>query len=359
MFFSELPTPALLLDLEVLEDNLARMAERARRLGVALRPHVKTHKCLEVARRQRELGARGLTVATLAEAQAFADAGFDDLTWAFPFVLSRLDEVRRLAARVSLGVLVDSVEAVDVLERASLAVRAWLKVDCGYHRAGVDPASELAVEIPERLSRSRTLSFAGLLTHAGHAYECRTPEALVRVAEEERRAVADLADALRAEGIEVPGVSVGSTPTMSVVDDLCGITEMRPGNYCFYDYTQSVIGSCELRDCATTVLATVVSSPPGSGRAVLDAGALALSKDAGPDPSTMGRLFDDYEARTLRPERLVALSQEHGKVNGELPVGDRARILVNHSCLTTACFDVYHVVRGDRVVGTWPIHRAR
>jgi D-serine deaminase-like pyridoxal phosphate-dependent protein len=359
----DLPTPALLLDLDVLERNLRRMSERAASLGVAMRPHIKTHKSLEVAGMQRDLGIAGITVSTLYEARVFADHGHSDLTWAFPVILTRLDEVRELAERVTLRLVVDSPEAVEALERLGRPLHVWLKVDCGYHRAGVDPASPQAVEFARRLAESAVLTFDGILSHSGHAYNGPTRKEVAAAAEEERSVMAGFAERLREEGIAVPAVSVGSTPALSVIERLDGVTEVRPGNYCFHDFTQVAIGSCGVRDCAVTVLASVVSCRPGDGRSILDAGALALSKDRGPDlperPS-MGEVFADYEAGVLDAEaRLLSLSQEHGILSVPRPVGSRVRILPNHSCLTAAHFDEYAVVRGEQVVDRWRIWRGR
>ncbi|HUP18417.1 MAG TPA: alanine racemase [Gemmatimonadota bacterium] len=357
----DLPTPALLVDLDVLERNLARMQAKCDRLGVALRPHVKTHKCVEIGRLQREAGARGITVATLEEARAFAEAGFDDLTWAFPVVPGRIDEAREIAGRSTLRLLVDSDEAVDALERAAFPFRVWLKVDCGYHRAGVDPASDAAVSLARRLAESPTLGFDGILTHSGHAYLVSSRAELAAVAAQERDAVVAFAERLRADGVEVPSISVGSSPAMSAVERLDGVDEARPGNYAYNDWTQVLLGACEVADCALTVAATVVST--AADHAVVDAGALALSKDAGrPDlaAATMGEIFEDHAGGRLREDvRLVALSQEHGKTSGRLPVGERVRILPNHSCLTAACFDRVHAVRGEEVVGAWRVRRER
>lgn len=357
----ELPTPALLVDLDVLESNLRAMAERARALGVALRPHVKTHKCVEVAERQRALGARGITVSTLYEARVFAEAGFEDITWAFPLPLSRVGDAARLASRVALGLTVDSPAAVDALEAAGAPFRVWLKVDCGYHRAGVDPRSGAAPSLARRLHESPTLSFQGILSHSGHAYGARSDEEAAAVAEEERAVMAGLAERLRGSGIDVPGVSVGSTPSMTRARDLSGVTEARPGNYAYFDRTQVELGSCAVADCALTVLACVVSAGAG-GRAVIDAGALALSKDAGPAwaPSHYGRVLPDLAGGEAGPDlRVSSLSQEHGILDGPAAVGARLRVLPNHSCLTAACFDACHAVRGQEVVDTWTIHRGR
>lgn len=359
MSFDRVPTPALLLDLDVLERNLSRMADRCARMGVALRPHVKTHKCPEIGRLQLRLGARGITVSTLHEARVFADQGFGDVTWAFPVQLTRLDEVRELAERITLRLVVDTKEAVEALEGLGLPLHVWIKVDCGYHRAGVDPDSPEALELARSLAGSSRLRFDGILTHAGHAYNARGREAAADVAEDERRVMTGFAERLRGEGIEVPEVSVGSTPGMWTVRDLSGISEARPGNYAFNDFEQVTIGACEPRDCAVTVLASVVSSQPGRDWCITDAGALALSKDPGFGTS-MGEVFEDYEAGVLsREARLTALSQEHGTLSVPRPVGSRVRVLPNHSCLTAACFDEYLVVRGQEAVDRWKVWRGR
>ncbi|MEZ5333057.1 MAG: alanine racemase [Thermoanaerobaculia bacterium] len=359
-----LPTPALLLDVDRLERNVSRMADRAAALGVRLRPHAKTHKCIEVARLQVDAGAHGLTVSTLEEARALAAAGFDDLTWALPVPLSRVHEAAELARSVELALLVDGMEAIDALESADVPFAVWLKVDCGYHRAGVDPSRPEAEAVARRLSEHRILRFRGLLTHSGHAYSAGSVDELAEIAESERRVMVEAARRWRAAGVEVPFVSVGSTPAMSAARDLAGVDEARPGNYVFYDRMQSRLGSCALEDCAVSVLATVVSSPSGGGHSVVDAGALALSKDPGHATDRAsgcwGAVWEDHDRARLAPDlHLVGLSQEHGVLSARRPLGERLRILPHHSCLTVACFDRYHVVRGDRVLGTWPILRAR
>jgi D-serine deaminase-like pyridoxal phosphate-dependent protein len=358
-----LPTPALLLDQDVLERNIASMAARARSWGVGLRPHIKTHKCIEVGRLQAQAGAAGITVATLREARDFADHGFDDITWAFPVILSRLEEARALADRTTLRLVIDSTEALEALEATRHAFHVWLKVDCGYHRAGVDPGTTLAHDLARRLADSPRLRFDGILTHSGHAYHGPGRAEVAAAAREERDVMVEFAARLRAEGIAVPAVSVGSTPALSAIDHLEGVTEIRPGNYVFHDYTQVLLGACTPVDCALTVLTSVVSSQPTANHCVVDAGALALSKDAGrgdaPEP-TMGELYEDYRSGRLRRDaRLTALSQEHGHVRGTFRVGQRLRVLPNHSCLTAACFDEYHVVRGDSIVDRWKIWRGR
>jgi D-serine deaminase-like pyridoxal phosphate-dependent protein len=358
MRLEDLPTPALLLDADRLESNLSGMATRARDLGVRLRPHLKTHKCVEIAERQRALGARGVTVSTLYEAQVFADHEFHDITWAFPLILSRLDETQALARRVTLRVTVDSVEAVQALEATRDAFHVWLKIDCGYHRAGLDPGRPETADLARRIAGSSTLKLDGLLTHSGHAYHEPTVEGRRRVAEEERRAVADLRARLANEGIAVEA-SVGSTPGMTAVTSLEGVTEARPGNYAFYDGMQVMLGTCRPEDVAVSVLSTVVSAPAGMDHVVIDAGALALSKDTGGTTPTHYGTVESLDGRQLPDAVVSSVSQEHGMVTARLTVGDRVRVIPNHSCLTVACHDEYAVIQGQQVVDRWKIWRGR
>src|SRR5881296_276020 len=339
MNVTEVETPALLLHLDVVERNVTRMAERARRLGVRLRPHAKTHKCVELARLQARHGAEGLTVATLVEAEVFTRAGFGDVTWAFPIDPRHIAHARRIVqdTGATLRVVVDDLAAATALAGSGLHV--WLKVDCGYHRAGVDPASSYALEVARELGRERGLVFDGILSHSGHAYRTTSKVEAATVAESERRVMVEFAERLRKEPIPVRGISVGSTPAMTAVRDLTGVTEARPGNYIFYDRTMVLIGCCEWRDVAVSVLATVVSHQPGASHFVIDAGALSLSKDLG--PTHLG-LETAFGAVKDHPELTVAsVSQEHGvihaaapaAIDGKFKVGQQVEIIPNHSCL--------------------------
>ncbi len=338
------------------------MARRAKALGVELRPHAKTHKCVEVAERQVAAGAVGLTVSTLYEAQAFADHGFTDITWACPLPISRIDQALELASRIRLGVLVDSREAIEALAARAPhegAQKVWLKVDCGYHRAGVDPHSGQAVDLASALDAIENLEFAGILTHSGHAYHAANPAEMAAIAEQERSVMVAFADRLRHAGVEVADISVGSTPAMSAVESLEGVSEARPGNYALYDYMQVVLATCEAADCAVSVLASVISRQPE--HSVVDAGALAMSQDTGAEhgPPGMGSVYRNATNELDSEMRLTSLSQEHGILNRSLPVGTRIRVMPNHSCLTVACFDEFQVVQGGEVVDTWTIHRGR
>ncbi|HEV2914758.1 MAG TPA: alanine racemase [Pyrinomonadaceae bacterium] len=367
----ELKTPCLLLDHERMRRNAERMGKRASDLGVRLRPHVKTHKCVEVARIQTVGHGGALTVSTLAEARAFAARGFSDITYAVPIEPGKFDEAIQIARVCErLALITDDLEIPSLLNegarRAGLTLDLFLKVDCGYHRCGVDPDSPEALEILRRILDSSNLRLAGILTHAGHSYHCRTREEVLAVAREERDLMKYFAAMMYSKGIRVPFISIGSTPTITSIDHLQGIDEVRPGNYIFFDAFQAAIGSCRLEDCALTVLAAVVHRDRALGKVVIDAGAIALSKDRG--AVEMDAAFGyghvlDPEGRSLGL-RVQGLSQEHGeiivpdeKLLDRLKVGTRVRVLANHSCLTAAQHAHYNVLEGTDIVDRWEIER--
>ncbi|MCC7307965.1 MAG: alanine racemase [Acidobacteria bacterium] len=372
MNFSNLNTPSILLDIARVRRNAERMSDVARRNNVRLRSHVKTHKCVEVARIQTAGHSGAITVSTLAEARAFARAGFSDITYAVPIERGKFDEaieISRLGG-IKLNLLTDDAATVKALDTAAgeagLQFDVYVKIDCGTHRVGVEAHAAEAVEIPRSITNSRKLKFAGLLTHAGQSYDATSKEEILAVARHERDSMVELAERLRSQSIEVPTVSIGSTPTMSLIDHLEGIDEIRPGNYIFYDNFQATLGSCSFEDTALTVLAAVIHKDKTRNRLVVDAGAVALSKDRGPvglDPACgYGRVLDIDGNETGM--RVSGLSQEHGEIEaGEsdafhrLNVGDRLRILANHSCLTAAQHSHYNVVENGQIIDRWEIHR--
>jgi D-serine deaminase-like pyridoxal phosphate-dependent protein len=357
-----------LLDIECVRRNADRMSDIAHRNGVRLRPHIKTHKCIEVARIQTEGHDGAITVSTLAEARAFAEHGFNDITYAVPIERGKFDDaIEILKSGVKLNLLTDDSETVKALDAAAsdagVEFDVFLKIDCGTHRVGVEPDTEEAVEIPRSISDAKSLNFGGLLTHAGHSYDQRSKDGIIEVARHERDVMVALAEKLRHDGIDVPTVSVGSTPTMSLVDHLDGVDEIRPGNYIFVDGFQATLGSCSFDDTALTVLTAVIHK--SKKRLVVDAGAIALSKDRGPvglDPGCgYGHVLDIDGNETGM--RVTGMSQEHGEIDAEddafdrFKVGDRVRILANHSCLTAAQHTHYNVIENGEIVDRWEIHR--
>lgn len=356
--FSHVTTPAFLVDRAVVLRNCTAMREKAARSAVIFRPHVKTHKTVEIGRMQHGGETGPITVSTLAEADFFAAGGFRDVTYAVPIAPEKLGRAARIARSVDrLSILVDGAVALQAIEsfyRAESHVfDAFLKVDCGDHRAGVDPDDPSSVALAQALMASPAVRFHGLITHAGHSYHARNAGEIRAVAAEETAALSRLRGRLSGELIR----SIGSTPTCSVTERFTGCEEVRPGNYVFFDALQATIGSCRLEDVAVSVLTTVVGSYPERGAMVVDAGALALSKDPGPDHVDPRFGFGLVCDQHLRPiaAKLVALSQEHGKLVTEspLPVGTRLRILPNHSCLTAAMYDRYHVLEQGRIVDEW------
>jgi len=362
-------TPAALVDLDRLEANTARISERVRKLGAKLRPHVKTHKCVEAARFQIRGHFGGITVSTLAEARFFARAGFSDITYAVPIAVSRLEEAVEIGRSIeNLQLLLDHESAFEAMSACARAkgvrLSSFLKVDCGYHRAGVDPESESSVALALRMARSSEVDFRGILTHAGHSYHAADAGEIQAVAETERKAMARFAEKLTRAGAPPKEVSVGSTPTISLCESLEGVTEARPGNYVFYDSFQAAVGSCGIGDAAFSVLATILGHYPERNEILIDAGALAFSRDEGPThldaECGYGEVFSADGKTHLASLRVRSLSQEHGKIQGStpidypaLPLGTKLRIVPNHSCLSAALFDRYHVFRGDDTVDEW------
>ncbi len=371
MLLENLKTPSLILDVDRMTRNAERMTVRAKTLNVNLRPHVKTHKCVEIARIQMKGNASGIMVSTLAEARYFLQNGFTDITYGVPIEAGKFAEAIEIAKNCErFSILTDDAATVESLNKTARAenikLDVFVKIDCGYHRCGIEPHTPEAVEIPRLITDSSNLNFAGILTHAGHSYHARSPEELLAIARTERDSMSELAQKLKEKGLNVPTVSIGSTPTMSVVDHLDGITEFRCGNYIFFDAFQATLGSCSFDDCALTVLAAVVHQDRTRRKIVVDAGAIALSKDRGAteiDPDCgYGRVLD--LAGDDLNLRVSNLSQEHGEIEvgdeevfQRLKVGSRVCILANHSCLTAAQHSHYHVLKDERIVDCWEINR--
>ena len=345
----DLPTPAVLVDLDVVERNIASMQARARAAGVRLRPHAKTHKAPQIGRMQLDAGAGGLTLAKVSEAEVFAQAGFDDIFLAYPIVGA--EKARRLLAladRVRVTVGADSAEGArslgEVFHAAGRRLPVRLKIDCGFHRVGVAP--ERAVEIARRVAALPGISLEGVFTFGGQSYGGTSPEEVARIGGEEGRIVSEVAEALREAGLPVAEVSLGSTPTVASAMSQRGVTECRPGNYVYNDFSQVELGTCGEQDCALTVLATVVSVP-ASDRAVVDAGSKTLSTDPlRPRAEGHGLILG-------RRSRIDRLSEEHGVIQvapGEsFRVGERVRILPNHACVVVNLHDRLIATRGGRV----------
>ena len=367
-----LDTPAALIDEHKLSANIARMQSRMNALGVAFRPHVKTAKCVEVARRQREAGARGITVSTLKEAQAFFEAGFDDVLYAVGVIATRLPQVQALREHgCGLKITVDSLEAAQSVVAHGQAhghrFEVLIEVDTDGHRAGVLPDSSVLLEIGQALHAGGAV-LAGVMTHAGASYNLYSEAELVAFAEQERSGCVQAAQRLREAGLPCAIVSVGSTPTALSATHLQGVTEVRAGVYVFQDLVMAGVGVCQPEDIALSVLGTVIGHQCDKGWILTDAGWMALSRDRGTQSQPVDRKYGlvcDEHGRLL-PELIVsAANQEHGivsRVDGaadatlreRFPLGSRLRVLPNHACATGAQFDRYHLLRDDGGLAVWP-----
>jgi D-serine deaminase-like pyridoxal phosphate-dependent protein len=283
----DLPTPALILDRAILRRNLKRMSERLRSAGVVLRPHLKTAKSVEIGRMAVEGHDGRITVSTLAEARYFADGGFKDILYGVGVVPAKLPAVTELRRRgVNLRVVTDNLAVARAIADAARdgdTFSVFIEIDSGGGRAGL-PWPELPglLDIARVLHQAPGVELAGVMTHAGHSYHESTADGIAAVAEQERQAIVGAAEKLRANGIPCPIVSAGSTPTAVHSRNFAGITEMRPGVYVFNDLDQEFIGTCGADDLALSVLASVIGHYPHRNEVLVDAGALALSKDAGP-----------------------------------------------------------------------------
>jgi D-serine deaminase-like pyridoxal phosphate-dependent protein len=349
--YPELDTPSLLIDLDVLERNIASMADIARSAGVRLRPHTKTHKSPEIARMQVDAGAGGLTVAKLSEAGVMADAGFEDLLLAYPIVgETKLARLRALLERARVRTTLDSVEVAEGLGRVGRElgrdVEVLVEVDTGLRRLG-RPPGEPTAELVAEVARIDGVEVVGLLTHAGHAYRSASADELRAAAEREGLDLVETARLCAKDGIEPREISVGSTPTARYVADVEGVTEIRPGTYVFNDVQQMRLGVANENECAARVLATVVSRI--DDRFVIDAGSKSFSSDGTDGPPFPGR-----GVVAGKPSlRLDFMSEEHavGHVDGDdaLRIGDRVEVIPLHVCSTVNLFDVAYGARDGRV----------
>ena len=369
MLLSDLPTPQVLIDHTRAMNNIARVQALATAAGVRLRPHAKTHKSPIVARWQIDAGAVGIACAKVGEAEVFVNAGVADIRLPYPVNPSNAARVIPLMDRAAISIIVDHLDVVrgwsDAMQRAGRTLDVLIKVDVGFHRCGIDPnADPLAfIQVVAALPGVR---LRGLLSHAGHSYHAASEDELNTIARQEAETLAGLRARAARSGIALDEISVGATPTLRFSAGQPGVTELRPGNYVYFDRTQVALGAASLDDCALTVLATVVAKH--EGRIILDCGSKTLTNDLArgivPAPGYGAVLAGDEDdldyAReideTLTIERL---SEEHAtvRVTGEtrLRPGDRVRVVPNHSCVVSNLVDVVRLVDGDRVIDTLPV----
>jgi D-serine deaminase-like pyridoxal phosphate-dependent protein len=359
MRLEDLDTPALVVDADRLERNLRHVQQTVEGAGKNLRPHIKAHKIPDVARRQLELGAVGLTTAKLAEAEAMAAAGLDELFVCYPLVgRPKIERLLRLARERNVMTVVDGVAGADALGAAFAGeerpLGVLVKVDAGFGRVGARAAD--AIELCRRVAGTDGLDFRGVCIHEGSTYAEPDTERRNQLAAAQARELVAIAEQVRALGIRVDIVSAGSTPGLAGCLDVEGLTEVRPGNYAFYDAIQVGLGVAQPDECALTVLTTVVSTARPTG-AVCDAGSKALALDRG----AHGLDITPGHGTIIGRDGLgiQRLSEEHGWLADETgagcAVGDVLRVIPNHACAVVNNFDHAWVAEGDEVVDRWPI----
>jgi D-serine deaminase-like pyridoxal phosphate-dependent protein len=372
----ELNTPCLLLDETRMTRNIERLRARLGAQQVQLRPHLKTPKSIEVARRTMDTNAGPAAVSTLKEAEQFGEAGVVDLLYAIGIAPGKLDRVAALRRRgVNLSIVVDSIEAAQAVATKAREtgdpIPTLIEIDCDGHRAGVTLERADDLVAIGRVLHDGGAELRGVLTHAGESYNCRSLAEITAMAERERAAAVGCAQLLRKAGFAAPVVSVGSTPTAHFARDLTGVTEMRAGVFVFFDLVMAGLDVCTTDDIAVSVLATVIGHQRDKGWILVDAGWMAMSRDRGTARQRVDQgygLVCDVDARLYPDLIMVEANQEQGILAlrpgsaatlPDLPIGAKVRILPNHACATGAQHDAYHVVRSESrdVLAQWPRFR--
>jgi len=369
VLLSDLPTPQVLIDHTRAMNNIARVQALASAAGVQLRPHAKTHKSPVVARWQIDAGAVGIACAKIGEAEVFTDAGIKNIRLPYPVNPANAPRLLPLMDRASISIIVDHPAVArgwsDAMRSAGQTLDVLVKVDVGFHRCGIDPDGD-ALGFLQAVASMPGLKLRGLLSHAGHAYHAASEDELRTIAGQEAETLAGLKARAAVSGIALDEISVGATPTLRFSAGQPGVTELRPGNYVYFDRTQLALGAASLDDCALTVLATVVSKH--DGRIILDCGSKTLTNDqargiapaAGYGAVLAGESDAlDYAREIDETLTIERLSEEHAtvRVTGttRLEPGDRVRVVPNHSCVVSNLVEVVRLVDGDTVIDTLPV----
>jgi D-serine deaminase-like pyridoxal phosphate-dependent protein len=357
MHYTQLSTPALTIDLDVLDRNLDRMAAYCRDHKIGLRPHTKTHKTLEVARKQLQKGALGLTVAKVGEAEVMAAAEPNEILVAFPvFGAEKLKRLSAVAARRRVVLSLDSEATARELSDAATAQNVnfgvLVEFDAGLGRCGLKPGPA-CVELARSVQKLHGLTFRGLMTYPGNIWG--TIEERQKVSEAVAQAVATALAAFEAERIPVEIVSAGSTPSAQLSHNIHGITEIRPGTYVYNDLNTYYQGACTLEDCAARVVATVVSTAVPN-RAIIDGGSKTFSSDLlGSGPRAGYGLIVEAPGA-----RLMKLNEEHGYIDTSdsrhnFHVGEAVTVVPNHVCACVNMHDEIFLLRNGECTGSWKV----
>lgn len=363
-WLNALETPFLLIDEFRFQRNIDRLYQRTEKLGSQIRPHLKTLRSIEAGRYLLKDAASPATVSTLAEAEAFAAAGYTNLLYAVGIAPHKLPRIASLIRKgVNIHILLDSPEqarAVTDYARANgVTFSVFIEIDCDGHRGGIPPESDALLELAQQIDGNGA-TLTGLLAHAGESYACRTDEAIRVAARAECKAINTAGQRVRALGIACPVLSVGATPTAHFAEDLTGITEVRAGVFTTFDLVMKNVGVCSLDDIALSVVSTVIGHNREKGWVFIDAGWMALSRDRGTASQAKdygyGLVCDLYGSPyhdlcvtiTNQEHGIIALPTDSGLSVDHFPVGTRLRILPNHACATAAMHQHYQVLKSHR-----------
>jgi D-serine deaminase-like pyridoxal phosphate-dependent protein len=355
-------TPTLILNKERALKNIERMAAKAQRSGVRFRPHFKTHQSAEIGGWFRDFGVTSITVSSLDMAGYFAQHGWKDVTVAFPVNIREINKINQLAKHFKLNLLIESMDSTKFLaDHVTSPVQCWMKIDTDYHRTGIawDRSDEI-LQIVEEISRAPLLTFSGILTHSGHTYKAASKESVKEIYHDTVSKMKQVRERLLSVGINGVEISIGDTPSCSVVEDYGEMDEIRPGNFVFYDLMQLAIGSCAEEDIAVAVACPVVAKHADRGEIVVYGGAVHLSKEfiLEDDRKIFGRIAlpQGVGWTSIIPDCYVSsLSQEHGIVKtsdallNQVNVGDIVMVVPVHSCLTANLMKVYQTLQDEQI----------
>lgn len=353
--------PTLLVDKNIAQLNIKRMVEKTKKNNVIFRPHFKTHQSVEVGKWFREFGVDCITVSSVRMAQCFAEAGWEDITIAFPVNILEIEEINTLAEKVKLNLLVENTESVTFLQQnLKTQTDIWIKIDTGYHRTGILWNNfEEIIEVAQRIKDSSKLFFTGILAHAGHSYKSRNNTEIMKVYEETLEKVSQVKQQLLNNGFNKVKISVGDTPTASIAEDFEGIDELRPGNFVFYDLKQLQISSCSEEQIAIRFACPVVAKNKDRLELVIDGGAIHFSKDFIEDEEgtkIFGYLTKQKDGKwgaIIERAYVSSLSQEHGIVKvdrylfDKISVGEIILILPVHACLALNIMGKFKLTTGE------------
>ena len=363
-------TPCLILDKSKLYKNCLLLRERCKNLNITLRPHVKTPKSIEIARIALDKKSGPITVSTLNEAEYFASSGFSDILYAVGIAPNKFSRVSYLQKKYNckIRIILDSVEIAKLLSDFSNLndekFEVLIEIDCGESRGGIDPDDRALKDISLIFNVNKNIEFLGVMTHAGHSYNSDNKSEIKKIANHERDTALKAVKNLNEINQLCKIVSVGSTPTVLYASHLNGITECRCGIYMLWDLSQVSRKICKFEDIAISVLATVINHNHQKNRIIVDAGALALSKDISANKFMpyvgFGVVCEINSTKPLDGISINEVHQEHGTINlpskkwfKNFPLGSVIRILPNHSCITCAGHDKYYVVENNNIIDIW------